>query len=208
MSAEQSREPARYRSVPTEVTAMRWTPDDDAARLRALEWVSASGGRWGIDRTHPSGSSLVVFTIAGQPAIAHPGEWVVAEPVPGRFYPCADEVFAKRYRPASDVPERSEAERREVFGDHPVWAPLRELHALLADGCACTEDDTCRAHELMERADEGIRALTETGWQWGWQYGGIIRPSRNEEEAREEVAAHSTRRTLLRRIIGPWTEVR
>lgn len=41
--------------------------------------------------------NLVLTTIQGDTAICRVGDWVIAEPTPGRFYPCQDAEFRARY---------------------------------------------------------------------------------------------------------------
>lgn len=42
---------------------------------------------------------LTVTTLHGDPAIVRHGDWIAAEPEPGRFYPIKPDVFAASYEP-------------------------------------------------------------------------------------------------------------
>lgn len=84
---------SRYRSKPREIDAMRWTGDNIAA---IWEW----GGAVGIyGPTEENPDTLLLTTIDGVKVPCPLGHFVVAEPVPNRFYPCDPEVLADRYEP-------------------------------------------------------------------------------------------------------------
>jgi hypothetical protein len=44
-------------------------------------------------------------------------------------------------------------------------------------------------------------------YQWAWRLGDLIGTSRNEQEARAEVARFPNDRILVRRRVGPWEVV-
>lgn len=42
---------------------------------------------------------LTVRTIHGEEAIVRHGDWIIPEPMAGRFYPCKPDIFKKTYDP-------------------------------------------------------------------------------------------------------------
>lgn len=89
----------KLRKKPAEVEAHRWTPGDTEAAGYVIGWIGASGGHCRISDGLGAECILQVITISGEPVPVHPGEWVIAEPKPGRFYPCAADLFATTYEP-------------------------------------------------------------------------------------------------------------
>jgi hypothetical protein len=83
-----------YRRKPTKpIAAMQWTGDN----IHAIwEWGGAAG-IYGPTETNPE--TLLLTTIDGVQVPCPLGHWVMAEPVPDRFYPCDPGVFADRYEP-------------------------------------------------------------------------------------------------------------
>jgi hypothetical protein len=82
---------AKYRKKPVEVEAMQWTGDN----IHALwEWGGAAG-IYGPTEKNPD--QLLLTTIHGEQAVARIGDWVIAEPVPDRFYPCKSDIFDAAY---------------------------------------------------------------------------------------------------------------
>lgn len=75
---------SRYVSRPAEVWAERWT--DPTSSPEGVRDVCRAGG-------------LVLGTVdtVGGPAMVHFGDWVIRETVPGKHYPCAPDVFARRW---------------------------------------------------------------------------------------------------------------
>ncbi len=97
--------PQKYRKKPAEVDAVQWLGDWPSI----MEWLDAltETGRFSV----PFGSKppivrvddeLHLTTIHGETAIARPGDWVIPEPVDGRFYPCNVAVFAATYEAVSE----------------------------------------------------------------------------------------------------------
>lgn len=93
----------KYRKRPLVIDAHQWDGDWPAV----IQWLASlteqpllvpPGQRPGIVR---EGSELVLMTIHGDPAKARLGDWVVPEPVPDRFYPINNAVFAASYEPAT-----------------------------------------------------------------------------------------------------------
>lgn len=102
---------AKFRKKPVVVEAvqLRWTtwnevcdflggivsPDNPA---REVATYSDTCGEQG-----PGYIEIDVPTIHGDMATVRHGDWIIAEPVPGRFYPCKPEVFAATYEPVPDA---------------------------------------------------------------------------------------------------------
>lgn len=40
-----------------------------------------------------------VTTIHGQKTVVISGDWIIPEPMPGRYYPCKPDIFEKTYEP-------------------------------------------------------------------------------------------------------------
>jgi hypothetical protein len=96
----------QFRKKPVVIEAMQLT-DDNVREVQA--WCNAAVPAATVVQHHPLGSNagdgvarwLVLLTIHGEQAIARPGDWVIPEPQPGRFYPCASTVFDATYEPVT-----------------------------------------------------------------------------------------------------------
>jgi hypothetical protein len=98
----------RYRRRPTEVDAVRLTwktlpqvcefleAHGGGEQIKGLEipWSEASDAD-GEDGAHAI--AIDVTTVHGDKARVRHGDWIIAEDMPGRFYPCKSEVFADTY---------------------------------------------------------------------------------------------------------------
>jgi hypothetical protein len=85
---------ARYRKRPIKVDAEQWWPGRHVSGV-AFEAVEPAESGDTLDFT----VRAYVTTIHGQRAYLDPGDWVIAEPVAGRFYPCKPDEFARIYEP-------------------------------------------------------------------------------------------------------------
>lgn len=101
---------ATYRKKPVEIEAIQlnwrnWnavcdflggaiSPENPAREIGPDE-VSDTCGERG-----PTYIAITVTTLHGEPAIVRHGDWIIPEPMPGRFYPCKPDVFAATYEPA------------------------------------------------------------------------------------------------------------
>lgn len=80
-----------YRKKSVEVQAIQFTGNN----VRQIwDEFGAEGIYFSTDK---SPNSLLLITIDGEGVPCPPGHWVVAEPIPDRFYPCDPGVFADRY---------------------------------------------------------------------------------------------------------------
>jgi hypothetical protein len=88
---------ARFRKRPIEVDAEQWRPGTHmpGVAFEAVESDKPSDALNFAVRAY-------VTTIHGQRAYLDPGDWVIAEPVAGRFYPCKPDEFARIYEPADN----------------------------------------------------------------------------------------------------------
>lgn len=90
----------RYRRKPTEISAVQWTGDWPAvlAWLETLPRIGPLfvpiGEKPGIVR---DGDTLILTTTHGDPAPCRPGDWIIPEATPNRYYPCKPDVFAATY---------------------------------------------------------------------------------------------------------------
>lgn len=101
-----SAEVCRFRKKPVEIEAVQlcwrnWSavcgflgdvvsPENPARPV--IEGMSDTCGEAG-----PEYIELTVTTIHGEPAIVRHGDWIIPEPMPGRFYPCKPDIFAATY---------------------------------------------------------------------------------------------------------------
>lgn len=67
------------------------------------------------------GHPMDLQTIDGEWVPCPAGHWVIAEPVPDRFYPCDPEVFADRYE--RNVPGAVDVTAQRVIQEHLVVGP-------------------------------------------------------------------------------------
>lgn len=81
----------RFRKLPIEIDAIQY---DGANNAEVSDFMDTSpkfesdsdGNRW-----------VELITVHGETAIARPGDWIISELEPGRFYPCLPEIFAVTY---------------------------------------------------------------------------------------------------------------
>lgn len=83
----------RFRRKPTVVEAIQYGPSTCEETHRWLGYEhTVRGDLCGVEE-------IIVQTIHGEEAIVRPGDYIVAEPEPGRFYPVKPEIFADTYEP-------------------------------------------------------------------------------------------------------------
>lgn len=82
-----------FRKKPVEIRAIHWTGDN----LDEVWEAFGTAGIYGCTEANPD--ALLLTTIDGEVVPCPSGHWVIAEPVPNRFYPCDPHVFADRYEP-------------------------------------------------------------------------------------------------------------
>ena len=80
-----------------ELSAIQFT-GDNAAEI----WDEfGAAGIYGPSEINPD--HLLLTTISGDRVPCRAGDWVIPEEVPGRFYPCDQATFARKYE---EVPEQ------------------------------------------------------------------------------------------------------
>lgn len=81
-----------FRKKPVVIEAEQWFQD---RTVKGVHWEM---------RREDDGQFLVpyVVTVHDQRAYLAPGDWVIPEPVEGRFYPCKPDIFAATYEPVDD----------------------------------------------------------------------------------------------------------
>lgn len=100
--------PGRYVSVPTSVHAEQWTRPN---RARVLRWLEESGATFEVEDmdlavlTRVYNVNFRIGTPQGMRPV-RPGDWVVRG-VLGEWYPIANAVHEKRYRPAEGEPRKA-----------------------------------------------------------------------------------------------------
>lgn len=85
----------RYRRRATVVDAIQYTSAscEEIHRWLGIPHIVYPGEPCGV-------GELVLQTIHGEEAIARPGDYIVAEPELGRFYPVRADIFMDTYEPA------------------------------------------------------------------------------------------------------------
>ncbi len=78
---------AKFRKKPVVIEAEQWFPDQVC---RGVHWERRSGDDG--EFLHP-----YVITAHEQRAYLAPGDWIIPEPMPERFYPCKPDIFAATY---------------------------------------------------------------------------------------------------------------
>lgn len=82
----------KYRKKPVIIETEQWFPDKT---VRGVHWEKRTGGDG--EFLHP-----YVITAHEQRAYLAPGDWIMSEPMEGRFYPCKPDIFAASYEPVND----------------------------------------------------------------------------------------------------------
>lgn len=78
----------KFRKKPVEIAAEQWFPDNGVKKGVHWERRLADDGEF----LHP-----YVITAHEQRAYLAPGDWIIPEPKPDRFYPCKPDIFAATY---------------------------------------------------------------------------------------------------------------
>lgn len=82
-----------HRLPSPDIRAEQYTGDNFDALVRAFDY-----GPEGISRPADEGADyLIVRTAQGDWVPLRPGDYVIAEEIPGRFYPCERAIFEKRH---------------------------------------------------------------------------------------------------------------
>lgn len=81
---------------PVEIEAFQFLPDDDSSMDDLTEWLSGANYVLTVN-AGGAVTQLEVTTIHGEQAVVRPGDWVIAEPVRGRYYPCKPGIFETTY---------------------------------------------------------------------------------------------------------------
>lgn len=84
--------PQKYRKKPVVIEARRLDMLDYDEACEIVTWSNGRAVEDGIEIT----------TLHGDKAIARHGDWIAAEPEPGRFYPIKPGVFAATYEAVSE----------------------------------------------------------------------------------------------------------
>lgn len=98
--------PIRFKAVPVEVEAMRWTGEN---LLQLTQW-SEQGDVWSAED-----GMIKIWTAEGA-MTAEVGDWIIREPYPTDdrlFYPCKHSIFVERYEPVLPADEAIESFRKE-----------------------------------------------------------------------------------------------
>lgn len=169
-------EPQRFQKLPVTIEAIQWDGTAEGA-TPIIDWILNNGGtatfRCAINGPCPgtaSGShTLSIRTLEGTMQ-ARPGDWIIRG-VEGEFYPCANDIHRKTYRPApapEDIPEvltvtaeqaaaiqyvdRTEQVRREAW---MAGFRIAELDWSKNHGDCCSLDESDRDAQYTEwRAKE------------------------------------------------------
>ena len=86
--------PARYRKMPVEIEAMKFTGLD--SYLEIADWMKACGDTHALaDEIRYETPIMLIHTLEGTMS-ASPGDWIIRG-VKGEFYPCKPDIFAATY---------------------------------------------------------------------------------------------------------------
>jgi hypothetical protein len=85
----------KFRKKPIIVEAVQFTDGNLDEVAHFVGTALAFEGR--VVPLHPEAVRLT--TIHGDTAYARPGDWIIPEPMPGRFYPVKPDIFAATYEP-------------------------------------------------------------------------------------------------------------
>lgn len=91
---------AKFRRKPTEIEAFQWFPGVKHAAIRRHAVVTPITSDEPFELGEPSEWRHYVMTAHEQAVYLEPGDWIIAEPVPNRYYPCKPDIFAATYEPA------------------------------------------------------------------------------------------------------------
>jgi hypothetical protein len=83
--------PKTYRKKPVEIQAVQF----DGTNVTEIWDAFGADGIYGPTEKNPG--HLILTTIHGDEAPCRPGDWVIPEPQPGRFYPCKPDIFEATY---------------------------------------------------------------------------------------------------------------
>lgn len=94
----------KYQSKPriTEAVQLNWRNWNLVCEFLGDVISEENPGRESLDFSDACGEftpyiELTVTTIHGEEAIVRHGDWILPEPVPGRFYPVKPDIFANTY---------------------------------------------------------------------------------------------------------------
>jgi hypothetical protein len=92
---------AQFRKKPVVIEAVQWSPGvEHPGVITALPEVTLyRRGDDGSDLTHQPRDRAHVMTAHEQRVFLEPGDWIIPEPMPDRFYPCKPDIFAATYEP-------------------------------------------------------------------------------------------------------------
>lgn len=136
-----------YRKKPLAVEAWQLTTENVASG--ALDHFDPSEVEIEIQTTGFWRARMT--TIHGDKAWAAEGDWIVAEEVPGRFYPVRADIFAATYEPLAATQQDAEALRGEV---------RRILATMLGERRTVYIGDKCYKHEVSVQAHRYEEWLT------------------------------------------------
>jgi hypothetical protein len=139
----------RFRKRPVEIEAVQWHGEANCPKVFAF-----------LGLEHPvdelDHSEIYVTTIHGETATVRPGDWIVREPEPGRFYPVKPDIFARSYEPAAPSAP-ADQNLRDRIASCPGYETSPNPCRCPCYGCK----HHCSAHNpediAAESADENLR---------------------------------------------------
>ena len=89
----------QFRKKPVLIEAVQWFPGIEHPGVHHDMPIVTLHGRGddGSDITFKPADQAHVITIHEQKAFLAPGDWIIPEPTPDRFYPCKPDIFAATY---------------------------------------------------------------------------------------------------------------
>lgn len=99
----------RKKPVVIEAVQLRWTTWDQVCEFVGDVISPSNPGREisadeASDTCGEVGPYFIAFdvtTVHGETATVRHGDWIIPEPMPGRFYPCKPDIFAATYEPVA-----------------------------------------------------------------------------------------------------------
>lgn len=91
----------RFVSKRTEIDAVQWFPGIEHPGVRWYALATKIVSDEPFELGEVTQKQFYVTTMHEQHVNLTPGDWIIAEPVPDRYYPCKPEVFARRYELAN-----------------------------------------------------------------------------------------------------------
>jgi hypothetical protein len=88
----------RFRKKPVVIEAEQYTGEPGKDPHGVCRSITCGAGH----PSHPHVHTIHERDGHAESASLAPGDWILPEPKPGRFYPCKPDIFAATYEPVED----------------------------------------------------------------------------------------------------------